>query len=538
MMFRHPKHPFYNKIAIITVPSLRVYNHIMTKKFPLYTLLSLILMGLISACNKDSENFVAEGDFSNCTVSSFSLAKDDSVIKGLDSVYFSIDLVNAIIFNADSLPKGTKTSKLIVKIGTSSARGCDLTFRRTDVARDTTISYIDSPNDSINFSDGPVKLLVTSYDGQSKREYTIKVNVHQVEPDTLYWDKASCRRLPSTLAAPTAQKTVKFQGKIYCLTATDTEASLAVTSDPFANEWTTASATLPANASVKSFTATDDAFYILDTDGSLYKSADALTWAPTDCRMNYIYGGYETSVLGARKDDDGWKHVTYPAIDAVAIPNGCPVSGTGQMILYETKWSSQPLAMFVGGRDANGTLVGSTWAYDGNIWAKISSRDIDEREGVTLIPYFAVRVNKATWRVTERTVLLAAGGRFTTALGDVVSKRVYASYDQGLTWEEASSYLQLPDFIPGFAYAQAVVSETELDENTSRSADGWTYFSGNTLPVWATPVPLKPTSRVSAPITEWECPYIYLFGGENFDGSLHDTLWRGVIRRFTFKPLY
>ena len=538
MVFRPSKQPLHNNIATTTVPSLRVYNHIMTKKFPLYTLFSLILMGLISACNEDSENFVADGDYSNCTVSSFSLAKDDSVLTGLDSVYFSIDLVNAVIFNADSLPKGTKTDKLIVKISTSSARGCDLTFRRCDVPRDTTISYIDSPNDSINFADGPVKMLITSYDGQSKREYTIKVNVHQVETDTLYWDKASCRKLPTALSAPKAQKTVEFQGKIYCLTATDAQASVAVTADPFANNWTDSSATLPDGADVSSFTATADAFYILDSNGTLYKSADALIWAATDCKMNYIYGGYESTVLGARKDADGWKHLTYPASNESAIPSGCPVSGTSPMMVYETKWSASPLAMFVGGCDANGTLVGSTWAYDGNIWAKISTRDIDEREGVTLIPYFALRVNKATWRVTERTVLLAVGGRYETSSGNVVSKQVYASYDQSLNWDEASSYLQLPDYIPDFAGAQAIVVNTELNENTPRSTDAWTSFSGNNLPVWANTVPLTRTSRVSAPINEWECPYIYLFGGESADGSLHDTVWRGVIRRFTFKPLY
>ena len=81
MVFRPSKQPLHNNIATTTVPSLRVYNHIMTKKFPLYTLFSLILMGLISACNEDSENFVADGDYSNCTVSSFSLAKDDSVLE-------------------------------------------------------------------------------------------------------------------------------------------------------------------------------------------------------------------------------------------------------------------------------------------------------------------------------------------------------------------------------------------------------------------------------------------------------------------------
>lgn len=496
-----------------------------------------MLMGLISACNGDSDSFVAEGDFGNCSVTSFSLAKDDSVLARLDSVYFSIDLVNAVVFNADSLPKGTKTDKLIVKIGTSSASACDLTYRIPGTQRDTTISYLESPNDSINFADGPVKLLVTSYNGQFKREYTLKVNVHNVQPDTLYWDKAACRRLPGNVSAPVAQKTVEFNGKVYCMTSSASAASVAVSEDPFKDDWTVSDAALPAGADVTSFAASSDAFYMLDRSGNLYVSSDALSWTSTGARMDHIYGGYTDRVLGARKDADGWKHVTYPASAEVAIPSGCPVSGSGQMIVYETKWSSMPMAMFVGGRDASGLLVGSTWGYDGEVWARLSTRDIDEREEVSLFPYFTPRVNKNNWKVTERSVLVALGGSYESTAGQVVSKNVYVSYDQGITWDEASDYMQLPDYIPGFAGAQTIVVPTVLDESTPRSASAWKSFASRALPVWATPVH-PAVSRVNAPIDEWECPYIYLFGGTDNKGKLYDTLWRGVIRRYTFRPLY
>ena len=57
------------------------------------------------------------------------------------------------------------------------------------------------------------------------------------------------------------------------------------------------------------------------------------------------------------------------------------------------------------------------------------------------------------------------------------------------------------------------------------------------MPVWATPVPFT-ASRVSKPVDEWDCPFIYLFGGYDESGQLRNSLWRGVIRRFTFRPLY
>ena len=197
----------------------------------------------------------------------------------------------------------------------------------------------------------------------------------------------------------------------------------------------------------------------------------------------------------------------------------------------------EPLALFVGGRDASGMITGAAWGYDGTSWAKLSNRDIDEREEMTLFPYFTPRVNTSTWRVTERSALIAMGGRYESAEGEVVSKMVYVSYDQGITWDEADSYLQLPDYIPAFSSAQAIVVNDEMSVATARSASGWHNAGGTRLPAFATPVPFA-VSRVSAPVTEWECPYIYLFGGVDADGNLHDSLWRGVIRRFTFRPLY
>ena len=36
----------------------------------------------------------------------------------------------------------------------------------------------------------------------------------------------------------------------------------------------------------------------------------------------------------------------------------------------------------------------------------------------------------------------------------------------------------------------------------------------------------------------WDCPEIYFFGGTETPGApLSDTVWRGVLTRFTFVPL-
>ena len=163
-----------------------IYRIMTTNKLPLYFIVTILAAMFSAGCNSDTDGIDIAGDFGNCTVTSFSLQKDDSVLAYLDSVFFSIDVVNAEIFNADSLPKGTDVSKLLVNVSTSSARSCELTYRIPGTLRDTTVNYVDEPNDSINFADGPVKMVVTSYDGQTKMTYNVRVNVHEVNPCLIY----------------------------------------------------------------------------------------------------------------------------------------------------------------------------------------------------------------------------------------------------------------------------------------------------------------------------------------------------------------
>ncbi|MDE7443730.1 MAG: hypothetical protein K2M65_06190, partial [Muribaculaceae bacterium] len=68
------------------------------------------------------------------------------------------------------------------------------------------------------------------------------------------------------------------------------------------------------------------------------------------------------------------------------------------------------------------------------------------------------------------------------------------------------------------------------------SSSIWTAMHDRELPKWFQPVyPMG--SRAVSPIEQWECPYIYVFGGYDADGKLQNTVWRGVINRLSFKPI-
>ena len=274
----------------------------MNKRFPLYLILSMMLGFIATSCNddKEDEELLDDPYRNSLMVTTFSLEKNDSVLVGLDSVFFSIDLERAVIFNADSLPKGTKVNRLKVAMTLSSVAVAELTMPN-DQGADTVVNFLTNASDSINFSRGFVKLHLESANKEYKRDYTIYVNVHKTVPDSLAWGKNAWAVLPSTLAKPTAQHTVEYNGSALCFTTDGSAYSLAVSDNPATGVWQKSSVTLPAGARIESITASADRLYLLTADNSLYQSADGgQTWTATGASMNHIYGCMGGTVYGNR----------------------------------------------------------------------------------------------------------------------------------------------------------------------------------------------------------------------------------------------
>lgn len=475
------------------------------------------MAGIVAGCNSDSEVVSLDNNYVNCAVTGFSLQRDDSVAYRLDSVYFAIDLVKAEIFNADSLPVGTDVSAILVKVSTESAKECNITYPVRNGDRDTTVNLIKSPNDSVNFSKGDVKLEIVSYNGLAKREYTVRLNVHREVPDTLTWDPETFRPLNPSLSDVTAQKTIEWRGAVYNF-ATDGKAVRMRWSETWEGNFSEASVSLPAGGRIETLTPAGDKLCCLTADGTLFYTADCLVWTRSDVRMHHVYGEYDGMAIGAVRDADGWKSVTYPSTTSKALPEGCPVSGTSQMVQFVSKWNVSPTAIVVGGRDAKGELTGEAWAYDGSSWGRLSSSPFLEVEDAVIFPYKTPKVDAASWRVTEESVLVMMTGRVLDKSGKMyMNGTAYVSPDFGITWRKAADTFQPSDDFPAVYGAQAYVIDQKISIDK--------------------PYPSAP-ARVTAPVTEWECPYIYIFGGVDFNGRLVDTYRRGVINRFAFRPVY
>ncbi|MDE5773792.1 MAG: hypothetical protein K2H86_04985, partial [Muribaculaceae bacterium] len=158
-------------------------------------------------------------------------------------------------------------------------------------------------------------------------------------------------------------------------------------------------------------------------------------------------------------------------------------------------------------------------------WAKTSNTPLPALSDAVLVPYFVYRKTSTSWIQTEYSVTLCIGGKMSDGN---VSRKVYLSYDSGVNWTEASALMQLPKSVPSLYDADAVIAATPMQA----SIDAWA----------ATTTPQLVGARVHYFVdglqVEWDCPYIYMFGGYKADGTLSAEIWRGVLARLTFAPLF
>lgn len=479
----------------------------------------MVLLMTISVASCDDKstgttNTVIYGtSTSSVLVQKFSLKSNEKVLKGLDSVYFSIDQDRMVIYNADSLPMGTDVSKLLVALtfGTNVSSANFVVSGGKVIKDEKTIKYSDTSTDSIDFT-GNVTLNVTSQDGATSRSYRVMVNVHQTEADSLMFPLTERRDLPAAADENYSVGMAQFDGQYYSLVHNSNGRYVATAATP-SGKWTCQASALPFVPAENSLAATTDALYVLDVDGNLYQSADGQSWTSTGNVWRSIIGAYGDRVLGIASVDGTLCTDEYPRRSGrtpEALPQGFPVTGMSQLIVESSNWAVNKTALMVGGRDAAGNVISATWGYDGDSWAVVSQEgsEIPALEGATLFSYYTYDLNVYTHHATPKVTWVVLGGR---RADGKYNRTTYLSRNMGLTWMLGSSCVQVPEYMPSMSGAKAfVLSETRK---------------------------LAPAQRITKPVTEWDVPYVYIVGGEDINGKLLNNVWKGAILRMTFKPI-
>lgn len=493
-----------------------------------YLLWCVVALGAIIGCSSCNSDDTWESDpleQSGVAVKGFTLRPNKSILNNLDSVFFSIDLIECRIFNANPLPYDTDISHLAVKISSDECSVAQLFVNGSDSEGSEVIDYLATPEAKINFANGPVTLRLVSKDGVNQRDYKISVNVATVVRDSLYWDKLQSGNLMG-VANMTRAKTVKIDDKALTLSISASGAvglstfipadesgggswDQAIVTPAFTDVNTTNFGT---SIDVESFNvASDGSLYLLDTYGHLHRSTDSgATFSIVDSGWKSITSPYLEGVIGVKDNAGSLTFAAYPTSIWLSIPGAIatdfPISGVSSPAVFSTKWTPKPQVIIAGGRTASGTLTGASWAFDGNKWAKISSR-LPQGTGYALTNYVIAETDTTNWQTYTRNVIIAFGGNGLTQM-----RTVWISRDMGVNWQQGSKEVQLPDYIPSVSGGSLIVFDKTLEADV------------------VTPLAVKP-------ITSWVCPYLYLFGGYDTSGNLNNQYWSGVINHLRFKPL-
>lgn len=490
-------------------------------------LIAAILPLVATSCNEDSSTTSVYVDYGTLAVTKFSVRYPSEKSRtASDTAYFSIDLNNGVIFNADSIRPGVDVSKLVTSISYNAAVDSVLVIMDGGTTRTGRVDYKKNPGDSIDYT-GRVSLLLKY--GDMQKEYRVRLNVHKEYADSLRWDEANVRPLPSLRPDPTAQKTILLDNgvAVSLIREADGAYTFARSDDAFQKDVESGAAHLPFTPRIESLSVAGDKIYLLSDSGELWQSSDqAATWTTTGQTWENVIGPYLETIVGIRLDGDKRLFAQYPVLNLneKELPADFPVDGFSNFVTLQNKWTLSPVAFFMGGVKTDGKLSPATWAFDGAEWICLNDGDIDAMEQASIIPYYYYRRNIHNTGDEEFRVWMLIGGR---KADNSINRNVYISYDNGVSWRLGKTSLQLPECIPAMWGCDNIVVSTKLDADLS---DNWsTEFKSSTkqrIP-W----------QVEGGIISWNCPYIYLIGGYGPDGKLYNTIWRGVLNRLTFTPI-
>lgn len=233
------------------------------------------------SCNSDSSTTSSYDNDNNCAILNVVLGglsrtvNTTSYYTGNDTTYEAsvsgslysmyIDQYKQEIYNPDSLPMGTHVNKVV--ISTISSDG--IMGYRTTWNTDT----IFSTTDSMDFTN-PRTFICYAYSGLAKKEYTLHVNVHQVDPEKFLWNQVAT--VSGDIQNLTAQRAFCKNGTLFVFALSDGQPTLLTSSMTDGNTWEKTTLALTA-FNPNNTQMLNNKFYTL-SGGKTVCSEDGKTW--------------------------------------------------------------------------------------------------------------------------------------------------------------------------------------------------------------------------------------------------------------------
>lgn len=349
------------------------------------------------------------------------------------------------IENEDSLLYGSLLHAVLVDITYAGSR---LAYRIKEDEDSTWLAY--SSEDSMDLRK-PIELLLIANDGLSTRKYTLTLNVHQLEGDSLYWNKVS--EAEPLLQGMSQERALIVQGSLAVLGKKGDTIKFVECSA--IDIWNESSTNLPPEANVETAFKQGNAILISTTDGDIYTSIDGKDWKKLNTTQHpgLVLAGATSDYLYTLKDGELYRCRENEQGELDFQPEGLDESSTFlpskdvRALQMSQKNGSKRLVM-VGNRvdEADVTSV---------VWNKMWNRDIPEKEAVWMYMN-QTDDNKCTLPQLEYLNLiqydekcLAFGGASVTGKGiRQAMDALYVSQDYGISWRTDSEW-HLPKELKG-----------------------------------------------------------------------------------------
>lgn len=390
---------------------------------------------LCVSCFDDEEESVVTYPFAALTsfsIGSFNVYTNSVTSEGKDTVLskkipgsfypFIIDQKSLEVYNPDSLPMGADVTKLTTGVM------CDgIAYFYTD----STDTYeLASSSDSIDFST-PRKLLVASTNGTTLQAYTVKVNVHTVNPEDMYWQECD--------ATPVATPSRAFVfGDRILLFGRDADGVAVLSVYDASNGWSATNEIIVAGLDLDNIQQFIGALYT--TDGNaLYSSQDGTDWTAvaTNIPVAKLFAATADKLWAVTTNDS----IAY-SIDGINFQEVQPVDESFPLenisaTQYPLITNPNILRTVVAGYPVSANSRPQVWSLlsTEERWAHYEPLGDGTFDCPALKPLAVVRYDNS---------LYAFGGKGMVA-GEVVSsfETIYSSPDNGLTWK-ALTNVKLP----------------------------------------------------------------------------------------------
>ena len=268
------------RLGIIHTAHIHVYTLMGgIRKMRYCRLLALLVVTLlVASCYKDSD-ITTVNDY--CYIKSVTLGTVKRKTATLNTTFsgstyhMTINQRTGIIENREKLPYGSQLSAVLATIAFD---GSLLTYR-VDGSNGPWTAY--NSTDSLDLT-SPLELFLVGNDYDSNRKYKLKVNVHDQEGDSLYWNK--CEENVPSLTGLTDMKAFILDDKLMVIGNNGTDITIAERSGIEANgTWKIVNdnehpTNLPITADLQTLRQQEGTLYLSTSDGRIFSSSDANTW--------------------------------------------------------------------------------------------------------------------------------------------------------------------------------------------------------------------------------------------------------------------